>query len=139
MGVVTSGFQSLVAGPAGRLSLLLLDRDEAITKPNERRCLMAPTSLSFMNDYLRGWEQECTFGRNVILAWAERDPVIAEAKRIVDEGQAGDLAAEDQYTPCFAYPWEWEAAGFSPEYMSAMMVLQECLQRGMPEAKHQEL
>ena len=68
----------------------------------------------------------------VIQAWAERDPAIAEAMRVMDQHQAKDLDEEDRYW----FPDEMyltlKEGGSSSEYVLAIEKLRECVERGFP-------
>jgi hypothetical protein len=65
-------------------------------------------------------------------AWAKLDPDIAQARKTVDEGQyRGPNAVRYTIRPGVT-AYDLKAFGFSPALVDAIMLLQKCVERGMP-------
>jgi hypothetical protein len=66
------------------------------------------------------------------MAWAEREPAVAQAMEVIDRHQAKGLYELDQYYFTYDEYQYLRETGADPELLAAIETLWACLQRGAP-------
>lgn len=111
---------------------------EPITPPKGCQFRVPAGKLRYRGEWWDASEVEdrLAYERTVLRTWAEREPAIAEALRIVEEGPGDNPNAEDEFFENAMYDSDtqdaMEAAGTPRAWIDAMLLLEKYVFRGLP-------